>query len=192
MKFLWPWLAAVLAVLPARAETFTVDNLRLRPDAAWQRGAPQREEEDDALLLSWPVPDGVALQVLVPRSPPLLKSDADTFYRNLTRKWAAKYGKAAVVGWIEAGSRRWLSCRRPSRTGEGVVFQLVTVHEGRAYSLVSIAPAGTETLPKAVHDLVAGADFPTPAPLAPDPGPGRLAPGRGPGCPGPGRDGGPG
>lgn len=164
MKFLWPWLAVGLAVLPARAETFTVDNLRLHPDAAWLRGSPQQEDEDDALLLSWRGPEGVALQVLVPRGPPLLKSDVDSFYRNLTRKWAAQYGKAAAVGWIEAGGRRWLSCRRPSRAGDGVVFQLVLAHEGRAYNLVAVAPAGTETLPKAVHELIAGADFDATAP----------------------------
>lgn len=163
MKFLWPWLAATLLVLPARAESLRVDDLSLRPDPAWQRGEPRQEQEDDALALSRTLPDGGALRVLVPRSPPLLKSDAETFYRNLTRKWYALYGQTATVGWTELGGRRWLRCRRPSRVGDGEVFQLATVHEGRAYTVVAMAPAGTDALPGAVGDLLAGAEFSAPA-----------------------------
>lgn len=170
MKFLWAAVMAMFASLvslAALAEALSVLDLRLHPDPAWQRGTPQQEQEDDALLLSWPVPDGVALQVLVPRTPPLIKSDAETFYRNLARKWSAQYGKAAAVGWIEFGKEgqkgvvglRWLSCRRPARSGDGVVFHLATVHEGRAYSLLLFAPPNTEALPQAVHTLVAGAGF---------------------------------
>jgi hypothetical protein len=164
MILLWTWLAAMLAAFPARAETLELLELRLYPDAGWQRGAPQEEQEDDALRLSWPAPDGVALQVLVPRNPPLLKSDAETFYRNLTRKWTAQYGKQAAIGWIDfgPGGTRWLGCRRPSSTGSGVVFHLATVHEGRAYSLLAFAPPGTESLPPAVRDLVQGAAFQAP------------------------------
>lgn len=164
MKFFSICLALALACLPARAEPLQVMDLRLQPDSAWQRGTPQQEREDDALVLSWPVPEGVALQVLVPREPPLLKSDPDTFYRHLTRKWSTLYGKQAAVGWVEAGPKgpggiRWLSCRRPASTGDGVVFHLATVHEGRAYSLLAFAPPGTGALPEAVHRLVASAGF---------------------------------
>ena len=163
--------AAVLAMLVShsvQAETLSVLDLHLHPDPVWQRGTPQQELEDDALLLSWPVPDGVALQVLVPRNPPLIKSDADTFYRNLTQKWSALYGKHAAVGWMDFSKGdgkngteglRWLSCRRPARSGEGVVFHLATVHEGRAYSLLLFAPPKTDALPQAVHALVASAGF---------------------------------
>lgn len=170
MKLFWWAVVVVCMSFSARAEPMRVQDLSLSPDPAWQRGTPQQEQEDDALVLSWPVPEGVALQVLVPREPPLIKSDADTFYRNLTRKWSALYGKQAAVGWIDAepkgqGGVRWLSCRRPASTGDGVVFHLATVHEARAYSLLVFAPPKTGTLPQAVHQLVAGAGFhvmPTP------------------------------
>jgi hypothetical protein len=164
MKFLWLSVLMLLIGGSAQAGMLSVLDLRLHPDPAWQRGTPEQEREDDALLLSWPVPDGIALQLVIPRSPPLIKSDAETFYRNLTQKWSAQYGREAAVGWIdlgggEAGSPRWLSCRRPARSGEGVVFHLASVHEGRAYSLLLFAPRGTEALPKAFHDVVAGAGF---------------------------------
>lgn len=167
MKFLWAAVMAMLVSLPARAGTLNVLDLRLHPEPTWQRGTPQQELEDEALLLSWPVPDGVALQVLVPRNPPRIKSDADTFYRNLSRKWSALYGKQAAMGWLDftrdgqtgPGGPRWLSCRRPTRSGDGVVFHLATVHEGRAYSLLVFAPPKTEALPQAVHRLLAGAGF---------------------------------
>lgn len=164
MKFLWISVAVMLVGFSARAETLGVLDLRLHPGPAWQRGASAQEQEDDALLLSWPVPEGVALQVVVPRNPPLIKSDADTFYRHLTREWTLQYGKEAAVGWIDfgGGGPRWLSCRRPARSGEGVVFHLTTVHEGRAYSLLLFAPPKTESLPQAVHALVAGAGFHAP------------------------------
>ena len=164
MKFLWLSILALLIGCPAQAGTLSVLDLHLSPDPAWQRGTPEQEREDDALLLSWPVPEGVSLQLVIPRSPPLIKSDAETFYRSLTRKWATQYGKEAVVAWVdpgrgEADERRWLSCRRPARSGEGVVFHLASVHEGRAYSLLLFSPPGTEALPKAAYDLVAGAGF---------------------------------
>jgi hypothetical protein len=155
----------MLVSLPVGAQTLRVLDLGLQPDPAWQRGTPRQEQEDDALQLSWPAPEGgPTLQVLVSQSPPLIQSDADTFYRNLSRKWAALYGRHASVGWVEFNKdgqegRRWLSCRRPARSGDGVVFHLVSVHAGRAYSLLVFAPPKTETLPQAVHGLLAGAVF---------------------------------
>lgn len=164
MKFLCLWGLVLLIGGSAQAGTLRVLDLSLTPEPAWQRGTPEQEREDDALVLSWPVPEGVSLQLIIPRSPPLIKSDADTFYRNLSHKWRAQYGKEAVVGWVDPGgdlpgSPRWLSSRRPARSGDGVVFHLVSVHEGRAYSLLLFAPPGTEALPKALHDLLAGAGF---------------------------------
>jgi hypothetical protein len=154
----------MLFCIPVHAEPLSVLDLRLHPGSEWQRGMPQREEEDGALQLSMPADGGAALQVLVPLDPPLIKSEAQDFYRHLQRKWAAQYGKEAAVDWIHVGGvgqegRRWLACRRPSRSGEGVVFHLATVHEGRAYSLLAFAPTGTESLPPAVHALVTGAGF---------------------------------
>lgn len=154
----------MLVQLPAHAATLGVRDLRLQADAAWQRGTPQQEEEDDALHLSWAGAEGVALQLLVPRNPTLIKSDPDTFYRNLARKWREQYGSTAAIGWTDlsrdgAGGVRWLGCRRPASSGEGVVFQLAAVHEGRAYSLLLFAPPGTEALPRVVLDLMAQARF---------------------------------
>ncbi|HNQ05388.1 MAG TPA: hypothetical protein PKH69_12350 [Thiobacillaceae bacterium] len=163
MKFLWPWLAA-LVVVSARADGLYVDGMRLYPEPTWQRGDPEQEAEDDSLLLTWPVPEGVSLRVMVPRSPPLLKSDAGTFHRNLARKWIAQFGKAARIGWLEIGGRRWQSCRHPSRSGEGVAYQVVTVHAGRAYSVLAIVSTDAERLPGVVHELLAGVEFPAPEP----------------------------
>ena len=164
MNLLALGLALWLASMPVVAEDLRVMDLHLRPDVAWLRGSPQQEQEDEALVLSWPVAGGMGLQLLVPREPPLIKSDADTFYRNLTRKWSALYGKRAAVGWMDGGRDgqdgvRWLSCRRPAGSGDGVVFHLATVHEGRAYSLLLFAPPGTDALPEAAARLVMGADF---------------------------------
>lgn len=166
MKIFWSWGLALLLAAPAWAaglsvQELGVQDLRLQPDAAWQRGAPEQEHGDDALSLSWPVPGGASLQVLVPRSPPRIKGDAETFYRNLRRNWLAQYGKAAAIDWAEfqPGGVRWLSCRRPGHAGKGVVFHLVTVHAGRAYTVLLFTPPGTEALPSAAHALMAGAGF---------------------------------
>ena len=145
-------------------------DLRLTADAPWQRASPEQEREDDALGLSWPVEGGVSLQLLVLRSPSRIKSDAETFYRNLTQKWRGLYGKALAVGWlpndVDAAESpqgpRWLVGRRPSQSGKGVVFHLASVHGGQAYSVLVFAPAGTQTPPLPARAVVAKAGFQEP------------------------------
>jgi len=151
---------------PAHSAIVNVGALQLNPDSSWQRGGAQQEGEDDAVQLSWAIPSGIALQLLVPRSPPLIKSDEAHFYQNLTRKWSAQFGKAADIHWIQfnqpgQSGLRWLACRHPARSDDGVVFHLVTVHEGHAYSLLLFTPPGTERLPPAALALMAGANFGT-------------------------------
>lgn len=172
MKLFWSCgLALWMLGAVARADgEWTVLDLRLAPDPAWSRGTPEQEREDEALVLSWPAGGATVLQALVPRDPPLVKSGSGDFYRNLGRKWRAQHGKDAQVGWYatagekDTAGHRWLVCRRPARDGQGVVFHLARVHEGRAYSLLLFAPPGTGALPPAARALLAAASFRTPAP----------------------------
>ncbi|MEW6678839.1 MAG: hypothetical protein AB1421_13040 [Pseudomonadota bacterium] len=155
-----------MAGLGVQATEIRVMDLRLDLAPGWVTAPAAQVDESDAWSLSLPVEGGVALEVLIPRSPPLLKSDGETFYRNLTRKWQAQHGKEVAVGWGHFGSQeagpgatRWLIGRRPSRTGEGVVFHLATVQAGRAYSVLVIAPPGSDALPPEAQILLAGLAF---------------------------------
>ncbi len=175
MKFFLSWLVLMGVAFPAHPAPVRVGPLQLNPDPAWQQGSAKQEGEDDAVQLSWAILSGIALQLLVPRSPPLIKSDEAHFFQNLTRKWSAQFGKAADIHWIKfnqpgQSGLRWLACRHPARSDDGVVFHLVTVHEDHAYSLLLFTPPGTELLPPAALALVAGATFGAPAP-APEPEP---------------------
>ena len=58
-----------------------------------------------------------------------------------------------------AAPPRWLSCRRPARSGDDVVFHLVTVHQGRAYSVLLFAPKGTVALSQDAVRLLASSRF---------------------------------
>ncbi len=149
----------LLAMSGALAETLRVDAMSLSPDAAWRRGDAAQEKEDGVYLLEWPVPQGVAMQVALPRRATPIKADAEAFHANLRKKWAYQYGKSAEIGEIEIGAARWLVCRRPAGDGAAIVFQLATVHEGRAYSLLAFASPQAAGLPKPVYDLLAGVGF---------------------------------
>jgi hypothetical protein len=159
-----------MAGLGVQATEIRVMDLHLDLDQAlapgWVTASAAQMDESDAWTLSLPMEGGVALEVLIPRSPPLLKSDAETFFRHLTRKWQAQYGKAVAVGWGSFGpdtalpeAGRWLIGRRPSRTGEGVVFHLSTVQAGRAYSVLVFTPPDTEALPPEAQALLAKLSF---------------------------------
>lgn len=161
----------LLAVSGAWAETLRVDAMRLSVDAPWRRGDAAREKEDGLYLLEWPIGSentrDVALQVALPLRATPLKADAASFYAQLRKIWAAQYGKDAEIGEIEIGAMRWLACRRPAGEGGLIAFQLATVFEGRAYSLLAFASPQAAGLPKPVHDLLAGASFgPEPRPWA--------------------------
>ena len=174
MKRLSGWIGLLLLAGFAHGAEFRVMDLELHPGEAWNRVSPVQEQEDDALGLSWPASGETVLQVLVPRRPPLIKGDAETFFRNLTLKWTDLYGKQLAVGWFPhlensqdqsvAGQLRWLIGRRPSQSGNGVVFHLATVHGGRAYSMLVLAPEGTEALPPAARDLITSAGVQAPVP----------------------------
>lgn len=159
----------LLAVPSTWAEVLRVDAMRLSPEAPWQRGDAAQEKEDGLFLLEWPLvsesTQGVALQVTLPRRSTPLKADAESFHANLRKIWGAQFGKRAEIGEIVIGATRWLACRRPAGDGGAIVFQLATVYEGRAYSLLAFASPQATGLPKPVYDLLAGARFgPEPRP----------------------------
>lgn len=147
----------LMATQGGLADTLSVDAMRLAPNAAWQRGDPARAE--GVYLLLWPTPQGGALQVAIPDAATPLKTDAEAFQANLRKKWMAQYGERAEIGEIEIGGRHWLACRHPAATGDATVFQLASVYEGRAYSLIAFAPAQASGLPKPVYDLLAATEF---------------------------------
>lgn len=133
-----------------------VESLLLPHEAGWQRGPASQEEEDDAYALERREAGGPPLLLLLPRRAPRLKSDADTYYRNLTRHWRGSYGKGVLIDWLELGGARWLYLRRPARENGQGLFQLSTVHQGRAYSLLAFVPGDAVTLPAPVQSLLAG------------------------------------
>lgn len=151
-----------LVAATALAESLRVEAMRLAPDATWRRGDPAREREDAAYLLEWPVAagnPGMLLQVAVPHQATPLKTDAEAFFANLRKKWIQQYDERAEIGQIELDGRRWLACRRPASAGDASVFQLVTVHQGRAYGLLAFAGPDAAGLPKPVYELLRGAEF---------------------------------
>jgi hypothetical protein len=166
MKFLGMMVSAMLAVLLASA-VFCADAAELRIEALalpyaspWQRATPQQESLDDALLLDAPE---AKLQLAVLR-PTAVKSDAASYYAKLTRKWRALYGGEAKVSEFESGGApgkktTWLVCRRPARDHGVRAFHLVTLFEGRAYSLLLFAPSEAEALPTPALDLLAALRF---------------------------------
>lgn len=156
------WLGLAGLVSPACATEVRVQALRLLPDAAWQRATPEQEAADDAIGLSWPVAGGVGVQVLVPRSAARVGLEAARFQRNFERLCRHRHGRAAAAGWLRPAARDWLVCRRPAAGGDGVLFHLVTLHAGHAYSVLVLAPAGTQVLPKVAHELLAGSEFVAP------------------------------
>lgn len=155
------WCGLLLAIASvAGAEVLRVDAMRLAPEAAWRRGDPAREREDGAYLLEWPVAaNGFAPQVAIPLHSTPLRSDAETFYANLRKKWAHQYGPRAEIGRIEIAGAHWLACRRRASDGETVVFLLAGARAGRAYSVLAFAAPHASGLPKPVYDLLATADF---------------------------------
>ncbi len=159
----------LLVVPSAWAEVLRVDAMRLSPEAPWQRGDAVQEKEDGLFLLEWPLvsesTQGVALQVALPRRGTPLKTEAESFHDKLRKIWTTQFGKRAEIGAIEIAGVRWMTCRRPAGDGGAIVFQLATVYEGRAYSLLAFASPQATGLPKPVYDLLAGARFgPEPRP----------------------------
>ncbi len=146
-------------VVQSWAESLRVDAMYLKPESSWQRGEPSREREDGVYMLEWHQEQGVALQVALMRQATLIRTKPETFLLNLEKKWVAQYGSRAQIADIQVGTRHWLSCRRPAGDGSAIVFQLVTLHEGRVYSVVAFASPLAVGLPQPVYDLLAGVNF---------------------------------
>lgn len=149
-------LAGLLLCRGAVAGELWVEALLLPHAAPWQRGAPEQEEADDAYYLERPDGAEPASQLVLMRHAPLLKADAETYFNNLTRHWRSTYGKAVLIDWQEIGGAKWLYLRRPARENGLGVFQLSTVFQGRAYSLLVFVPGTVTSLPAPVQSLLAG------------------------------------
>lgn len=146
--------------LGAHAAVLKLEALSLPYAEPWRRATPQQEGEEDALLLEAPE---AALHLAVPRQTRLLKWDAETYYAKLRENWKSLYGDKARISWIETDAehdgRKWLLCRRPSRSHDVDVFHLATVFAGRTYSVLLFAPSSSATLPRAALDLLAAVRF---------------------------------
>lgn len=151
---LWAYAAG-----PAASAPLCVHALCLPEDAAWRRGSTEQETADDAFILERAAEPENPLQVVVLRTAPVVRGDADAYYDRVTRFWHANYGKAVLVYWQEADGARWRGLRRPAQEQGMGVFQLVTVHDGRAYSLLVFVPGTATTLPAPARQLLDGIRF---------------------------------
>lgn len=149
------WLVAWLLTAPAMAETLAVGELRLNTDATWQRADAEEEQSFDSIVLRG-AGQPARLEVFLPRQRARPK-EADRFIEQLEQSWRRRYGDQVELDWLEAAGQRWRVCRRPSRSGDGHVFQIVALHGGEAYQLVAVTPAEVAVLPEAVRSLLAGA-----------------------------------
>ena len=159
MKFLELTACSALLLFGALrvdAAELRLEALSLNYASPWQRGTPQLEAEDDALLLD---AADAGLQLIVPRRTRLLKIEADAYYVKLSQNWQKLYGSEAKISWFEPSYpnsiQKWLLCRRPMGDKAGSVFHLSTVVDGRAYSVLLFAPVEAGTLPKLALDLLA-------------------------------------
>ena len=141
------------------AASLGVEALRLEPGAGWERGPAEQEQADEVFILDHRGAAGSSVQVLLLRRAPVVKGDADAYFDRLTRYWRGQYGKAVLIDWLEAGGVKWRYIRRPAGDQGMGVFQLSTVFEGRAYSLLVYVPGTLTTLPPEAQALIAGARF---------------------------------
>lgn len=162
------WL--VLPAMPALAGTLSVGDLAFTASAAWQRAGAEEEADFDSIILRQELaPAPAALEIYLPRQRTRLKIEAAKFIEQLELGWRRRYGERVELSWLEAAGLRWRMCRRPSRSGDGQIFQLVTLHDGEAYQLLAAAPADAETLPEPVLDLLASAAWAGPPSTGPEP-----------------------
>jgi hypothetical protein len=143
---------------PAMADTLILGDLNLTPDSSWRRGAAEDEADADSFILRAAAP-ALPFDVFLPRQRTRLKIDEAKFYEQLEANWLRRHGRHARLDWLDAGGARWRLCRRPSLTGDNLVFQAVSVHDGEAYHLVAVVAKGTEHLPESVRTLLAGATW---------------------------------
>ena len=159
------WCAALVALAMglwagfSPAASLGVEALRLEPGAGWERGPAEQEQADEVFILDHRGAAGSSVQVLLLRRAPVVKGDADAYFDRLTRYWRGQYGKAVLIDWLEAGGVKWRYIRRPAGDQGMGVFQLSTVFEGRAYSLLVYVPGTLTSLPPEAQALIAGARF---------------------------------
>jgi hypothetical protein len=132
----------------------TTGELSLNPSGAWQRAPVEEEGELDSVVLRQ---DANGLEVFLPRHRIRPKMEAAKFIEQLEQNWRRRYGEQVAMGWLDAAGARWRVCRRPSQSGDGQVFQIVTVRGPEVYQMVAMAPAGVEVLPEEVRSLLTGA-----------------------------------
>jgi hypothetical protein len=148
------WLVVWLLAAPAWAAVVTTGELSLNPSGAWQRAPVEEEGELDSVVLRQ---DANGLEVFLPRHRIRPKMEAAKFIEQLEQNWRRRYGEQVAMGWLDAAGARWRVCRRPSQSGDGQVFQIVTVRGPEVYQMVAMAPAGVEVLPEEVRSLLTGA-----------------------------------
>lgn len=139
----------------APGEELRVEAISVPVGPDWTRGPTKREKEDEVFILDRNAGKEDALQILLMRGTPVIKGDAEAYYARLTRYWRAQFGKAVLIGRLEAGGVNWLYLRRPARENGRGVFQLSTVFEGRAYSLLVFVPGTMTVLSAPVMELLA-------------------------------------
>lgn len=158
------WLVLWLLVAPAWAGVVAVGALDLALSGNWQRASAEEEAELASVILRDGAAEG-ALEVVLPGKRLRPKTDEVRFFEQLERSWQRRYGDRIRLDWLEAAGSRWRVCRRPSRSGESHVFELVAVHEGEAYQIMVAAPPGMDNLPDTVQALLAGAAWRNAAPV---------------------------
>jgi hypothetical protein len=141
---------------PALAAEVTVGDLTLSYAAPWDRSLPKDEDAENSAILHWQEA-GATMTVFLPYHQVELKVEEGRFFRQLEQKWRALYGADARVYPMEVAGTPWRVCRRPSLERDATVFQMVTVHEGRAHHVLVIAAGRQETLPDAALQLVSSA-----------------------------------
>ncbi|WP_206199318.1 hypothetical protein [Parasulfuritortus cantonensis] len=154
------WLAAGLLALavPAAAVDMAVGALGLNVAEVWQRGSSTEENDLDSLVLRMGSHDTM-LEIFLPRHRTKLKGGEGQFMDQLERSWRRRYGDRVQLDWLEVAGTRWRICRRPSQSGDGQVFQIVTMHGGEIYQLVAVAPVDASRLPIAVKALLESATW---------------------------------
>lgn len=157
------WAALGFLAGQSWAGSLDVEAMRVEHEAAWRRGAAEQERADEVFILDH-VDAANAIQVMLLRRAPVIKGDADAYHDKLARFWRAAYGKAVLIDWLEADGTRWHYLRRPSSENAMGVFQLSTVFEGRAYSLLVFVPGSQTTLPLPVLEMLGGIRFGTSPP----------------------------
>lgn len=152
--FGWAWLALWLFAMPATAATLRVGDLGMEIASDWLRATAEEEASFESLILRQGEP-GAAVEIFVPMQRARPKGESDQFMAQLEKSWRKRYGEKVELDWLETAGTRWRVCRRPSRSGDAHIFQLVALHAGEAYQLVIATPPAMDRLPDSVHVLLA-------------------------------------